>query len=123
MILIPAGEFLMGSDSQQDEHALDDEQPQHLLFLPDYYLAKTPVTNAQYRAFVLATSRQSPIGWTDRTPPRGEEDHPVVYVSWYDARDYGQWLSEVTGRGYAPAQRSGMGKGGTGHRWPHLSLG
>jgi formylglycine-generating enzyme required for sulfatase activity len=100
MILIPAGEFLMGSDPQQDEAAQDNEQPQHRLYLPDYYLAKTPVTNTQYRAFVLATSREAPNGWVNRAPPRDEEDHPVVQVSWYDARDYCQWLSELTGRGY-----------------------
>jgi formylglycine-generating enzyme required for sulfatase activity len=60
MNLIPAGEFLKGSDPQEDEAAQNNEQPQHLLWLPDYYLAKTPVTNAQYRAFVLATSREKP---------------------------------------------------------------
>jgi hypothetical protein len=42
MILIPAGEFVMGSDPQQDKATQDDEQPQHRLYLPDYYLAKTP---------------------------------------------------------------------------------
>jgi catechol 2,3-dioxygenase-like lactoylglutathione lyase family enzyme len=41
MILIPAGEFLMGSDPQQDRKAEDIEQPQHTLHLPDYYLART----------------------------------------------------------------------------------
>jgi formylglycine-generating enzyme required for sulfatase activity len=100
MFLIPAGEFLMGSDRQHDEAAFGDEEPQHRLYMPDYYLAKTPVTTAQYSAFVLATGREPPQGWTDRTPPRGEDDHPVVNVSWYDARDYCRWLSEVTGRGY-----------------------
>jgi hypothetical protein len=40
MIFIPAGEFLMGSDPQQDEHAGKHEQPQHSLSLPDYYLQK-----------------------------------------------------------------------------------
>jgi TIR domain/Sulfatase-modifying factor enzyme 1 len=56
MILIPAGEFLMGSNPQQDEVAYDydDEPPQHRLYVPDYYLAKTPVTHAQYRAVVVA---------------------------------------------------------------------
>jgi formylglycine-generating enzyme required for sulfatase activity len=101
MILIPAGEFLMGSNPQQDEAAWDDEQPQHRLYLPDYYLAKIPVTNGQYRAFVLGTGREAPEGWANRAPPRGVEDHPVVNVSWYDARDYCQWLSEVTERRYS----------------------
>jgi formylglycine-generating enzyme required for sulfatase activity len=122
LILIPAGEFLMGSDPQQDEDAGDEEQPQHLLSLPDYYLAKTPVTNAQYRAFVLATGHEEPEGWTNRTPPRGEEDHPVVHVSWYDARDYCLWLSEVTGRGYGLPSEAEWEKGARGtdgriHLW------
>ncbi|MGH8068553.1 MAG: TIR domain-containing protein [Candidatus Entotheonellia bacterium] len=38
MILIPAGEFLMGSDPQCDPDAYDDEQPQHRFYLPNYYL-------------------------------------------------------------------------------------
>jgi Sulfatase-modifying factor enzyme 1/Domain of unknown function (DUF4062) len=111
MILIPAGEFLMGSDPQQDELVFDDEQPQHRLSLPDYYLAKTPLTNAQYRAFVQATGYGKPKHWTEGRPPRGEEDHPVVQVSWYDAQDYCQWLSEVTGRGYALPSEAEWEKG------------
>jgi hypothetical protein len=55
LILIPAGEFLMGSDPSKDKYARDDEQPQHTVYLPDYYMAKTPVTNAQYAAFLEAT--------------------------------------------------------------------
>jgi formylglycine-generating enzyme required for sulfatase activity len=58
MILIPAGKFLMGSDPQHDSFASDAEQPQHRLYLPNYHLAKTLVTNAQYRAFVLGTRPQ-----------------------------------------------------------------
>jgi formylglycine-generating enzyme required for sulfatase activity len=114
LILIPAGEFLMGSDPQQNKDAADAEQPQHRLYLPDYYLAKTPVTNVQYRAFVLATGHEAPEGWTNRTPPRGEEDHPVVHVSWYDAKDYCQWLSEVTGRGYGLPSEAEWEKGARG---------
>jgi len=54
MILIPAGEFLMGSDPEKDQDAEEDEQPQHTLYLPDYALARTPVTNAQYAVFLRA---------------------------------------------------------------------
>jgi hypothetical protein len=39
MILIPASEFFTGIDPQQDPGAYADEQPQHLLYLPDYYPA------------------------------------------------------------------------------------
>jgi len=116
MILIPAGEFRMGSDPQQDEHAHVSEQPQHRLSLSDYYLAKTPVTNAQYSAFVRATGREAPEGWdwVYHTPPRGQEDHPAVHVSWYDAVDYGPWLSEVTGRVYGLPSEAEWEKGARG---------
>jgi formylglycine-generating enzyme required for sulfatase activity len=114
MILIPAGEFLMGSDPQQDRDAQDNEQPQHRLHLPDYYLAKTPVTHAQYRVFVRATGHKAPQGWTNSTPPPNKEDHPVVEVSWYDARDYCQWLSQVTGRDYRLPSEAEWEKGARG---------
>jgi formylglycine-generating enzyme required for sulfatase activity len=100
MVLIPAGEFLMGSDPQKDQSARDEEQPQRRLYLPDYYIAKTPVTNAQYLAFAEATGNQPYSGWEDGRPPEGKENHPVVTLSWHDAMAYCQWLSEVTGKPY-----------------------
>jgi formylglycine-generating enzyme required for sulfatase activity len=114
MILIPAGEFLMGSDPQKDPIAADNEQPQHFLDLPDYYLAKTPVTNAQYRAFVQTTGHYEPESWRDGRPPSGEADHPVVWVSWSDALAYCRWLSEVTGRGYNLPSEAEWEKGARG---------
>jgi formylglycine-generating enzyme required for sulfatase activity len=113
MVLIPAGEFLMGSDPNVDKTARDDEQPQHTLYLPDYYLAKTPVTNAQYVAFVQATYHQ-PIHWKYGKPPRGKEDHPVVHISWHDAVAYCRWLSEVTGRPYRLPSEAEWEKGARG---------
>jgi len=100
MVLIPAGEFLMGSDPRKDQDAFNDEQPQHPLYLHDYYLAKTPVTNAQYLAFVQATDRSAPSHWEDGKIPRGKENHPVVNVTWRDAVAYCRWLSQVTGKPY-----------------------
>jgi formylglycine-generating enzyme required for sulfatase activity len=114
MILIPDGEFLMGSDPEHDKDALGEEQPQHLVYLPDYYLAKTPVTNTQYRAFVLATGREAPLSWMNRTPRQSEKNHPVMCVSWFDARDYCQWLSEMTRRRYSLPSEAEWEKGARG---------
>lgn len=107
MILILAGEFLMGSG---DEDANDDEKPVHSVYLDDFYIDKYPVTNAQYKKFLDA----NPIwnkdniskeyydsefweyleNWNESTYPIGKADHPVVYVSWYAAMAYAQWAGK-----------------------------
>lgn len=114
MILIPAGEFLMGSDPKKDKYAKEDEQPQHTLHLPDYYLAKTPITNAHYAAFVLASGHKLPRHWQNKQPPKGQENHPVVYVSWDDAVAYCGWLAETTGKPYRLPSEAEWEKGARG---------
>jgi serine/threonine-protein kinase len=114
MILIPAGQFLMGSDPRKDKDTRDEEQPQHTLYLPDYYLAKTLVTNAQYAAFGQATAHNQPGHWTEGRPPGGKEDHPVVNVSWYDTMAYCHWLAEVTGKLYCLPSEAEWEKGARG---------
>lgn len=101
MIFIPAGEFLMGSDPAEDVLARDDEQPQHRLYLPAYYIAKTPLSNDQYLAFVQATECQPPDHWRGGKPPTGQGDHPVTWITWRDAVAYCDWLADATGRPYS----------------------
>jgi formylglycine-generating enzyme required for sulfatase activity len=98
LVRIPAGPFLMGSDPAKDKHAREREQPQHTLELPEFYMGKYPVTNAQYAVFVQATGRSKPRHWEDGEVPSGKEDHPVVHVSWQDAVAFCTWLSRETGR-------------------------
>jgi formylglycine-generating enzyme required for sulfatase activity len=98
MVLIPAGEFLMGSDPNRDIDAQGDELPQHRLYLPDYHIAKTPVTSAQYWAFAQSASHKQPGTWKGKQPPQGRKDHPVVNVSWHDTVAYCKWLAQVTGK-------------------------
>jgi len=100
LVLIPAGEFLMGSDPQKDQRAYEAEQPQHRVYLPDYHISRTPITNAQYAAFVEAGGYPAPNRWEDGKSPVGQEDYPVVYISWRDAMAYCRWLSEKNGQAY-----------------------
>ena len=89
MVLIPAGEFIMGSDNR-----LPDEGPQHLVKLDAYYIDIYEVTNLQYKKFNDATKRRSPTHFRNRTFPEGKADHPVTYVSWEDADAYCLWVSK-----------------------------
>ncbi|MEI6519693.1 MAG: bifunctional serine/threonine-protein kinase/formylglycine-generating enzyme family protein [bacterium] len=86
MILIPMGEFLMGS-AKTDKNALKAEMPQREVNLDAYYIYKTEVTVAQYRKFCTATGRKMPNapdwGW--------QNNHPIVNVNWNDAKAYADW--------------------------------
>jgi formylglycine-generating enzyme required for sulfatase activity len=92
LVRIPAGEFLMGS-GDIDTLADIDEEPQHVLWLPEYLIGKYPVTVAQYRAFVHAT--HDPVRPLLTSAP---DDHPVVSVNWFEALAFCRWASEASGR-------------------------
>ncbi|MCB0171195.1 MAG: SUMF1/EgtB/PvdO family nonheme iron enzyme [Anaerolineae bacterium] len=98
LVRIPAGEFLMGSDPNKDSQAYDDEQPQHRLHLPDYFIGKYPVTNVQFAAFVTATGHKAGSEWNGSKYPIGGDNHPANYVSWADAVAFCRWLSQESGR-------------------------
>jgi formylglycine-generating enzyme required for sulfatase activity len=95
LVRIPAGEFEMGSVVARDPDTEDDELPPHTVHVPDFYIAKYPMTNRQYQAFVLATGHPEPDHWkkTRKGRLRGKDNHPVVNVSWNDAVAFCDWLS------------------------------
>jgi formylglycine-generating enzyme required for sulfatase activity len=92
LVLIPEGEFWMGSDEGGKGTG-----PVHSVHLGPFLIGKHPVTNAQYRIFCRAAGRKEPppplSGWgyaLYSSDPRFN-DHPVVNVSWEDARAYADW--------------------------------
>ncbi len=55
LVRIPAGEFLMGSDKVKDSEAYDDELPQHIVALDEFFIGKYPITIAQFAVFAQTT--------------------------------------------------------------------
>ena len=89
-VRIPTGSFTLGSNKEQDKDAWDDEQPQHEINIPyDYWVARYPVTVAQFADFVEKSAYQP----SDERSVRENPNWPVRYVTWYDARAYCEWLT------------------------------
>jgi len=107
MVLIPAGEFEMGSE---DAEASEAEQPIHTVYVDAFYMDKYEVTNAEYAVFLneMGKHRERGRTWYDagdaaarialfggRYEVRvGYEIHPVTAVSWYGAMAYAVWAGK-----------------------------
>ncbi len=89
MVYIPEGSFLMGSDQPEEK----DASPSHLVTLEAYWIDIYEVTNEQYRRCVLAQACNEPEDLTYYQDDR-LANHPVVYVSWYNAVDYCHWVNK-----------------------------
>ncbi|GAB4541176.1 MAG: hypothetical protein Kow0063_31790 [Anaerolineae bacterium] len=94
MVEIPAGTFIMGSDSGDPEDA-----PAHQVDLPAFEIDRFEVTNANFAAFVEATGyvtdaeKSGKKTWRDEFTA-GKENHPVTRVTWNDAVAYCEWLGK-----------------------------
>jgi len=89
LVLIPAGEFTMGSTAGEGN---DGEQPRHRVFLDAYYIGKYEVTNEQFARFINATGYNAD-GNLEACRNPNKANYPVVYVSWKDAAAYCRWAN------------------------------
>ena len=103
LIFVKGGQFKMGC-----AQAGGDEVPVHNVHLSDFYIGKYEVTVAQYRAFCNATGHTfpspPPSGWYEEHDKaikwQWNDTYPIVNISYYDAKAYCKWLSELTGDKY-----------------------
>lgn len=80
---------------------IEKECPAYSANLQSYRIAKYPVTNQEYRDFLLATGYpEIPSSWDFRRYPLERANHPVFTVSPQAADDYVKWLSGTTGRAF-----------------------
>ena len=94
MVVVPAGSFMMG---RTVEYGDDSESPVHRVTIPEpFAVGRYEVTFREWDACVSGggcSHRPDDWGW-------GREDHPVINVSWEDAKEYVAWLSHKTGERY-----------------------
>lgn len=89
MVLVAAGEFVMGDDGHNPE-----EKPAHKVTLQDYYIDKFEVTNEQYKKFCDATKRAYPTNpWWDNSYFK-KGSMPVVGLNYAEASAYAAWVGK-----------------------------
>ncbi|HSB11450.1 MAG TPA: formylglycine-generating enzyme family protein [Blastocatellia bacterium] len=93
MIVIPAGEFLMGCDTGSG-----NEAPGHRVFVDEFAIGRFAITNRLYQSFLEDSGYRPPPGWSETR--FNDPDQPVTSVSWFDAVAYCEWLSGQTSKPY-----------------------
>ena len=98
MVRVPAGEFLMGA-ADSDRSANPNAKPQHSVYLDEFWIDQTEVTNAQYQRCVQAGKCSAPRLTDSRTRSSyyGDarfDNYPVIYVKWNDATAYCAWAGK-----------------------------
>ena len=140
MVLIPAGEFQMGSQEWWNTR----ENREHAIYVDAFCMDKCPVTNVQYKRFIDAMpvwrkssnwKRRNKLRalmtptvkyqhndgeylkhWNGNNFPDGKADHPVTHVSWYAAMAYAKWSGK---RLPSEAEWEKAARGGlTGQKYP-----
>ena len=110
MVLVPGGEFVMGSD---DGDAFS--RPAHTVTVAPFFMDRTEVTNEAYLEFVKVTRHDTPAGWTNGKFPEGQALYPVRGVTWYDAADFAAWSGK---RLPTEAEWEFAARGRDGRRYP-----
>ena len=97
MVVVPAGEFIMGSPESEEERYSDEGPQREVTFGQRFAVGRFAVTFEEWDACVADGGcngyRPDDEGW-------GRGRRPVINVSWDDAQAYAAWLSRKTGKTY-----------------------
>jgi formylglycine-generating enzyme required for sulfatase activity/uncharacterized caspase-like protein len=101
MVVVPAGSFTMGSPGSEPGR-VDNEGPQHVVTIRQpFAVGKFHVTRDQFAVFANETGFAAHSGCDWRSPGFTQDgSHPVVCVSWDDAKAYADWLAKKTSKAY-----------------------
>jgi len=114
MCQVPGGQVQIGLDPKELDDVMahfdglglnrswiEKECPRHTVELQSFRMARYPVTNQEYRDFLVATQYpELPSSWAFRQYPAAQANHPVYTISAAAADAYARWLSQCTGRGF-----------------------
>ena len=124
LVFVPGGEYTLGADDLEELFVRDYgsenakslsswSEPVHRVRLTDFWIAKHPVTNEQYRRFLDEEGGEEPAYWSDER--FNSDRQPVVGVSWDEARAYCRWADlELP----SEAQWEAAARGTDGRRYP-----
>ena len=103
MVLIPAGNFEMGSNDTESVY----EQFVQTVYVDAFYMDIHPVTHLEYQQFLIENTNWQKdrindkfhdgdylYNWDGNNYPVGKENHPVTWVSWYSALAYALWVGK-----------------------------
>ncbi len=105
MVLVPEGEFIMGTDRVDAENThmkigtvkplYVDQHPERKTFLEDFYIDRYEVTNREFKRFVDETQFVDvPENWEDESFSEGKGDHPATNITWAQASAYAFWAGK-----------------------------
>lgn len=100
MVKIPSGKFVFNPTHGDEFISYPTENNGQTFAINSFYMDIFPVTNAQFKEFLDATGyRPSDVNnflkhWKGGSPKKGEENFPVVYISYQDAKAYANWTGK-----------------------------